>query len=50
MGKIDEEKKINLQCPRFLQWPCHLLSKVIEPLLSAGSFFFLPGPKAVELN
>jgi hypothetical protein len=42
-------KEFNVQRPRLLQLPYHLLSKVIEPLLAAGSFF-LPGPKAVELR
>jgi hypothetical protein len=44
MGKIDEEHST---CSAHVS--CS--SKVIEPLLSAGSlFFFFPGPKAVELN
>ena len=30
--------------------PHYLLSKVVEPLLSAGSRFILPGPKPLELN
>ena len=36
--------------PTFLAVAIPLLSKVIEPLLSAGSCFFFTSPKAVELN
>jgi hypothetical protein len=46
-------KKIGPAVPVFLQLPYHVLSKKIEPLLSAGSlldFHFFPGPKAVESN
>ena len=45
MGKIDEE--IQLAVPTLL---IVAMFKVIEPLLSAASFFPFPGPKAVELN
>ena len=43
-------RQFNLQCPRFLLY--HLLSNMIEPLLSAASLFLLPRSqsKSVELN
>jgi hypothetical protein len=43
--------KFNLRRPCFLRLPYHLLSKVIEPLLFAGSLFFSrPQSSRYQLN